>query len=415
MDSTELYSQLLGVTAPWTVQRVAMDVHGLSVDVYLEHAKSVRFACPTCGQMCAVYDHLAQRRWRHLDSCHFRTVLHAQPPRVRCPDHGVRQIALPWAEGNARFTRMFESLAIDVLLATDVFNAASILSITWDEAWHIMERAVMRGRAAKAKHLPLLLGVDEKAVAHGHQYATIVYDLRGATVEYLARGRDFSSLASYFRAFEPEALAGIEGIALDMCQAYINACSQCVPAGQDKMVFDRFHIMRQMLEAVDAVRKREHRELQRQGDNRLARSKYLWLYSQENIPPKAVDRFKQLKDGQLRTARAWAIKESLRELWCYESPAWARKFWHRWYFWATHSKLPEVVKVAKLIHSHLANVLSYFKHRITNAVAEGLNSKIATIQKRAYGFRNFENFQIAVYFHCGGLGLWPARMTHTEV
>jgi transposase len=392
-----------------------MDVHGLSVDVFLGHAKSVRFACPTCGQMCGVYDHLAPRRWRHLDSCHFRTVLHAQPPRVQCPEHGVRQIALPWAEGNARFTRMFESLAIDVLLATDVFNAASILSITWDEAWHIMERAVMRGRAAKSKHLPRLLGVDEKAVAHGHQYATIVYDLRGATVEYLGRGRDFSSLASYFRAFEPETLAGIEGIALDMCQAYINACSQCVPAGQDKMVFDRFHIMRQMLEAVDAVRKREHRELQRQGDNRLARSKYLWLYSQENIPAKAVDRFKQLKDGQLRTARAWAIKESLRELWRYDSPAWARKFWDRWYFWATHSKLPEIVKVAKLIHSHLANVLSYFKHRITNAVAEGLNSKIATIQKRAYGFRNFENFQVAVYFHCGGLGLWPARMTHTEV
>jgi hypothetical protein len=83
--------------------------------------------------------------------------------------------------------------------------------------------------------------------------------------------------------------------------------------------------------------------------------------------------------------------------------------------WATHSKLPEVIKVAKLIRSHLNNVLSYYKHRITNAVAEGLNSKIATIQKRAYGFRNFQNFQIAVYFHCGGLALWPARGTHTKV
>jgi transposase len=415
MDSTELYSQLLGVTAPWTVQRVEMDVHGLIVDVYLEHPKGVRFACPSCGQSCSVYDHLAERRWRHLDSCHFRTVLHAQPPRVECPEHGVHQASLPWAEGSARFTRMFESLAIDVLLATDVFNAASLLAITWDEAWHIMERAVWRGRAAKARHVPVLLGVDEKAHAKGHQYATIVYDLRGATVEYLGKGRDFSSLAAYFRAFEPGELATIKGITLDMCQAYINACSQCVPEGQHKMVFDRFHIMRQMLEAVDAVRKREHRQLQRQGDNTLARSKYLWLYSAENIPAKARDRFKELKNGQLRTARAWAIKESLRELWSYESPTWGRKFWDRWYFWATHSKLPEIVKVAKLINSHLTNVLSYFTHRITNAVAEGLNSKIATIQKRAYGFRNFEHFQIAVYFHCGGLGLWPSRFTHTEV
>lgn len=415
MDSTELYSQLLGVGAPWTVKRVAMDVHGLSVDVYLEHSKSVRLACPKCGNACPVYDHLAERRWRHLDSCHFRTVLHAHAPRVECPEHGVRQIALPWAEGSARFTRMFESLAIDVLLATDVFNAASLLTITWDEAWHIMERAVLRGRAAKAENLPLLLGVDEKAFAKGHQYATIVYSLRSATVEYLAQGRDFGALAAYFRAFEAKELAAVEGITLDMCQAYINACTQCVPDGKDKMVFDRFHIMRQMLEAVDRVRKRENRELLRHGDNRLARSKYLWLYSAENIPDKAKDRFKQLKDGQLRTARAWAIKESLRELWNASSEADARKFWDRWYFWATHSKLPEVIKVAKLINSHLANVLSYYKHRITNAVAEGLNSKIATIQKRAYGFRNFQNFQIAVYFHCGGLGLWPVRATHTKV
>jgi len=415
MDSTELYSQLLGVTAPWTVQRVAMDVQGLSVDVYLEHTKGVRFGCPSCGQSCPVYDHLGERRWRHLDSCHFRTVLHAQPPRVECPEHGVRQVAPPWADGNARFTRMFEALAIDVLMATDVSNAAAILIITWDEAWHIMERAVLRGRASKAQYVPALLGVDEKAYAKGHKYATIVYDLHSATVEYLGKGRDFGSLAAYFKAFEADDLAGIGGIALDMCQAYINACSQCVPAGQQKIVFDRFHIMQQMLKAVDAVRKREHRELQRQGDNRLARSKYLWLYSQEHIPAKSKDCFKQLKDGQLRTARAWAIKESLRDLWSYESPTWARKYWNHWYFWATHSKLPEIVKVAKLIHSHLANVLSYFKHRITNAVAEGLNSKIATIQKRAYGFRNFENFQIAVYFHCGGLDLWPSRFTHTKV
>lgn len=156
-------------------------------------------------------------------------------------------------------------------------------------------------------------------------------------------------------------------------------------------------------------------KLQRQGNNSLAKSKYLWLYRRENVPDRATDRFKQLKDCQLRTARAWAIKESLRELWSYESPTWARRCWDRWYFWATHSKLPEIVKVAKLNQSRLANVLSYFEHRITNAVAEGLNSKIATIQERAYGFRNFEHFQITVYFHCGGLGLWPSRFTHTKV
>jgi transposase len=414
MDSTELYRQLLGVTTPWKVDRVEMDVHGLSVDVHLGHGYGTRFACPKCGRSSPVYDHLAERRWRHLDSCHFRTVLHAHPPRIKCETDGVLQVELPWAEPGSRFTRMFESLAIDVLRAADIKNAAEILSVTWDEAWHIMQRAVIRGRAAKANKLPTLIGVDEKSYAKGHKYVTVVYNLQTSTVEYLGQGRDFSSLAAYFKAFEPAALEGIEGISLDMCQAYINACNQFVPEAETKMVFDRFHIMSNMLDAVDRVRKRENRELQRQGDTTLAKSRYLWLYSPENMPPKAAERFKDLKDANLRTARAWAIKESLRELWSYTSVTWAHKFLQRWHFWATHSKLPEMIKVAKLIRSHLGGVMNYFKHRITNAVAEGLNSKIATIQKRAYGFRNLDNFITAIYFHCGGLDLWPHRMTHRE-
>ena len=140
-----------------------------------------------------------------------------------------------------------------------------------------------------------------------------------------------------------------------------------------------------------------------------------WLKNEENLKPGERAMFDALKDSTLSTARAYRIKTTLQGLYDQSAAATAADFFRRWYFWATHSKLPEIVKVAKLIQSHLTNVLSYFTHRITNAIAEGLNSKIATIQKRAYGFRNFEHFQIAVYFHCGGLGLWPSRFTHTEV
>ena len=125
-----------------------------------------------------------------------------------------------------------------------------------------------------------------------HKYVTLVYDLKTATVEYVNPGRDYASLGAYFKAFSQQQLAGIQGIALDMCQAYINACNHFVPQADQKMVFDRFHIMRHMLEAVDAVRKRENRDLQREGDTRLAKSKYLWLYSRENVPAKSMDRFK---------------------------------------------------------------------------------------------------------------------------
>jgi integrase len=142
---------------------------------------------------------------------------------------------------------------------------------------------------------------------------------------------------------------------------------------------------------------------------------YLWLYSAENVPERSREHFNAIKTMELKTARAWAIKEALRQIWSYKSTGWATRFWKRWYFWATHSRLAPIIAAAKLIERHLPNVLTYFKHRITNAVAEGLNSKIATVQKRAFGYRNPDHFKIAVYFHCGGLDLYPSGLTHRKV
>ena len=415
MESVELYRQLLGLTCPWTVDRVELDMARQHVEVFVGHATGQRFACPECGRELGVYDHLGERVWRHLDSCQFLTYLHARPPRVSCPEHGVHQVTLPWAQAGSRFTNLFEALAIDILLAANVKKAAEILRITWDEAWHLMERAVLRGRTAKGNDLPSRIGIDEKAIAKGHRYMTLVCDLQESTVEYIGEDRKESSLATYFDVFPNEQRERIEAISLDMWPAYINACRDKVPGADTKMVFDRFHIMRHVVDAVDKVRKQEHKGLMQAGDHTLAKSKYLWLTNPANMTDQARERFAELKVTELKTGRAWAIKESLRALWNYTSTAWATKFWKRWYFWATHSRLVPMIAAAKLIARHLPNVLTYFNHRITNAVAEGLNSKIATIQKRACGYRNPNNFKTAVYFHCGGLNLYPACVTHTKV
>ena len=414
MESKELYQCLLGLNQPWTVERVELDMAKFRVDVYVVHPKGVCFACPECEQASSVYDHLAERAWRHLDSCQFMTYLHAKPPRISCPEHGVRQARLPWAEEGSRFTHLFEVPAIDMLKAANIKQAAHILRITWDQAWHLIERAVLRGRAAKVDALPRKIGIDEKAIAKGHRYMTLVCDLEAATVEYIGEERTDASLTAYFTAFTKEQRAEIEAISLDMWPAYINACTAQVPQAKDKMVFDRFHIMQHVGQGVDRVRKDEHKVLLQEGDKTLTRSKYLWLYSAENMPDAAREKFDQIKHGNLKTARAWALKESLREMWNYRSAGWAKRFWDRWYFWATHSRLAPMVDKAKLLARHLPNILTYFKHRVTNAVAEGLNSKIATVQKRACGFRNRDNFKIAIYFHCGGLDLYPTSVTHRK-
>lgn len=408
MRDVELYRYLLGLEAPWTVRSVELNVKEQRVDIWVGHAAENRWPCPECGTELGLYDHSEERVWRHLDSCQFLTYLHAQPPRVQCPQHGVRQVRLPWAEARARFTALFERLAIDLLKEADIQGAAKILRLSWDEAWHILRRAVRRGQQAKQPRVVPRLGIDEKAIAKGHQYLTLVCDLDRGTVEYIAEERRQASLDRYFAGLSEAQRMGIEAIAMDMWEPYIQAVQTHVPDAERKIVFDRYHIMTHMGKAVDTVRKQEQRALRAAGDETLTGSKYLWLYAEENLPARHEERFKTLLTKPLKTARAWAIKEQLRELWSYTHQSWAMRHWQRWYFWATHSRLRPVIETARLIQRHLPNVLTYFVHRISNAVSEGLNSKIQTIKKMAYGFRNPEHFKTAIYFHCGGLDLYPA-------
>jgi transposase len=281
----------------------------------------------------------------------------------------------------SRFTIAFERHAIDVLLQADVLGGAGLLHISWDEAWNIMERAVARGLRAKKRRVIAHLGVDEKAVAKRHRYVTLVCDLDRSTVEYIGDDRKRTSLDAYYQSLSKKQLAGIQAVAMDMWEPFVSSTVAHVPDGKSKIVFDRFHVMKHMLEAVDDVRKWEHGLLRAEGDETLKGTKYLWLFSEENLPEPSRERFAALRALHLKTGRAWAIKESLRDLWAYRRKGWALRHWKHWYFWATHSRLKPVVKVARMIKGHLDNVLTYFDHRITNATSEGLNSKIQTIKK----------------------------------
>ena len=412
MRDVDLYRHLLGIAQPWTVTQVDLSVVEQRVDVWVGHADGLQWACPECDSQQGVFDHTQERIWRHLDSCQFKTYLHARAPRVRCPEHGVRQAKLPWAEPHSRFTALFERLAIDILREATVLGAARISGLSWDEAWHIMEKAVARGLVAKGDRVAKRIGVDEKSVGKGQQYFTIVVDLDGGTVEHIVDDRKQSSLDSFFESRSEAQLGGIEAIAMDMWKPYIQSALEHLPGAESKIVFDRFHIMKHMVQAVDDVRKRENKDLRALGDDSLTGSKYAWIYSRENRPDKYRQLFSSLKAQDLKTGRAWSIKESLRDLWSYVSPAWAEKHWKHWYFWATHSRLQPVIDKARMIQRHIGNVMTYFKHRITNAMSEGLNSTIQEIKHSARGFRNREHFKTAIYFHLGGLELYPVSVSH---
>lgn len=407
MQDTELYRVLLGLESPWTVARVALDVKGQRVDVYAEHKERKTWPCPECQAACGLHDHDQERTWRHLDSCQFQTYLHARIPRVRCHEHGIRQVKVPWAEPRSRFTLLFERFAIDVLLETDVLGASRILRISWDEAHGIMERAVARGLRRRPHQVPTRAGLDEKAIAKGHTYATVICDLDTGHVLDVAPERTTESVYRCLSRFSPAELSGIEAVAMDMWKPFIRAMSSLLPDAQERIVFDRFHIVKHMNHAVDLVRRRENRAIRADGDERLVGSKHLWLYATERVPEHRLADFTALRSTNLKTARAWAIKETLRALWDMPTLPRAEKLYRRWHLWATHSHLAPVKKVAQMIRAHLPGILSYFTHRITNSASEALNSTIQMIKKRSFGFRSFKNFRVAILFRCGGLQLHP--------
>ena len=199
---------------------------------------------------------------------------------------------------------------------------------------------------------------------------------------------------------------------MDMWEPYIRSVRAHLTNPDEKIVFDRYHVMGYLNTAVDTVRKREHRALAGAGNNLLAGSKYLWLYTSDSLPERHTERLAALRAVDLKTGRAWAIKENLRHFWVYKRRGWGEKHWRKWYFWATHSRLKPVIDAAHTLKRHEAGLLSYFAHRITNAGAESLNARIQAIRVSARGYRNRENFKTAIYFHCGGLQLYPATVSH---
>lgn len=408
MQDRQLYEEILGIQSPWFVDHVELKLEYGQVHVHLKHHDEAIWQCPECSHECSLYDHTPERTWRHLDTCQYQTLLHAATPRTNCPDHGVRAVRLPWAEPHSRFTLLFERLVIDWLLATSQKAVSERLGLSWDEVHGIMERAVARGLARRQADPIPRIGVDEKAFRKGHKYATLVTDLDRGRVLYVAQERKQASLDGFWGTLTAEQLASIEAVAMDMCEAYENSVRQHVPHADEKIVFDKFHVAKNLSEAVDRVRRAENKVLRAEGDKTLVGTKYQWLRNPDNFTDDQWRRFAALRKSNLKTARAWALKEQAMVLWDFKYEKSARKHFAWWYRWATHSRLKPVVEKARMLKSHLPNILTYLKHGITNATSESLNSKIQWIKYTARGFRNFDNFVTAIYFHCGGLNLVPA-------
>lgn len=414
MRDHDLYAQLLGIQEPWYVRDVEPRLDVGVIEIFLALDERAEVTCPVCGATAKRYD-TRKRTWRHLDTMQLKTLVTADVPRIECPEHGIKQLRVPWSAPGSRFTLMFETLVIDWLKEASVSAVARMLRMSWDEVDGVMGRAVARGLERREQQPMRNIGIDETSYQKRHEYVTVVYDCDHKYVIDVLDGRRQAALEDFYFGTPLEHLESIESVSMDMWAPYIEATLLHVPGAERKIAFDRFHVAKHIGDAVNKVRTEEHAELLAEGDKTLTGTRYLWLQNRENMKPGNRRRFDELRDSALRVARAWAMKETARGLWSYETRGWARRAWEKVIGWMARSRLPAMVKVSQTLRTHLWGIVNAVALNATNAHLEAVNAKIQALKKRACGYRNRSRFRNAILFHCGGLDLYPrASLTHTN-
>ena len=241
------------------------------------------------------------------------------------------------------------------------------------------------------------IGIDEIPRRKGHKYFTNVYDLKTKRLIWSGKGRTEETLKECFDFLGENRAKQLQGICCDMWVPYFNVIENRAPNAV--LVFDKFHIVRHLMNAVDQVRRDEIREKGKEHKELVKRTRYLWLKNPWNLKDDQKARLSALEKLNLKINRAYLLKEAFRDLWSYTKPAWATKYLQKWFWWATHSRLKPMRDFAWLVRRHEENILSYFHLPIDNGSVEGLNNKAKVISHRAYGFRSAKNYILNLY-HC---------------
>lgn len=384
------------------VVKVADD-QGLVV-VWIERIRRRRLPCSVCGTFDPVKDRLPERNWRHVPLWGIEVELRYRPWRVKCSCcEALKVEKIPWTEGKSPISKpLIVVLATwSRILAWDV--VAKLYGVSWSTVVVAVNHAVDYGLERRDLSRLRYLGIDEISRKKGHVYHTNVYDLETKTLVWSKEGRSKETLEAFFDSIGPVQSAAIVGICCDMWANYVDVVKLRAP--QATLVFDKFHIVRHLLNAVNDVRKMEAKALKVSDPEVLKGTRYIFLKNPENLTDKQAPRLSELMTMNLKVVRAYLLKELFKDLWTYKRKAWARKFLDRWFWWATHSRLKPLRDFAWMLRRHEDGILAYFDCRIDNGATEAMNNTCKAVAHRARGYRTEKAFTLSLLHCLGGLEL----------
>jgi transposase len=409
MAELDLFQAALGLPEPWRVVGAEFSADRKRLDLCLDFPKGSRFACPEGdGAACAVHDS-SHKTWRHLDFFQHQAYLHARVPRVSCPIHGVRQIALAWARPESGFTLLFEALLMAMLTEMPVKAVAELVGEHDTRLWRLLHHYVEQARARVSMVEATRVGVDETSARRGQDYVSLFVDLDAPRpkVLFATEGRDHHTVERF--AADLAAHGGdplqVRDVSADMSAAFERGVRASLPRAY--LTWDRYHLASHATKAVDQVRRAEAKQRPE-----LKGTRYIWLKRPEHLTVKQATALEELRPASVGLATARAYRWRLAFDAFFEQPVeGAEAYLERWYAGAIRSRLEPIVAFARMIGDRWEGVVRWHWTKINNGVLEGINSLVQASKRRARGYRNKKNLIAMIYLIAGRLDFSP---THTN-
>jgi transposase len=356
-----------------------------------------RYRCSECGSAAVNAQGHKERFLQTVPIGLKPTFLLLKVARVVCFHCELtRQVKVPFADPRRTYTHAFERYALELSRVTTIQDAARHLDVSWDIIKDIQKRNLHRrfGRP-KLKNLTEI-AIDEIAIGKGHVYFTIVLDLRSGAVVYVGDGKGVDALTAFWKRLRASR-AKVKAVATDMSKAYIRAVRDNLPKAIH--VFDHFHVIKLYNEKLTAFRRELYRELTDEGQRKILKgTRWLLLKNPENLDPLRNEK-QRLEDAlNLNTPLtiAYYLKDDLRQIWQQKNKATARRVLEDWIRRADASGVRMLQQFARTLEDHRDGILAYYDYRISTGPLEGINNKIKTMNRQAYGFRDREFFKLKI-------------------
>jgi len=376
------------------VASVERSAFGFMVDLAADRRFKPR--CGVCGNKAVYRDTCSVRCFRHVPLWGIPVTVRYAPRRVNC--HvcgGIHREPLPWTTGKHRLTNAYAIFLAYWARLMPWLEVSRLFHCAWNTVASAVKWAVAYGLTNRDISDVRYIGIDEIARRRGHTYVTNVYDLARARLLWSGDGRTHQTLQSFFSSWGQKSIDNIHGICCDMWNPYIDTITTYAPHAV--LVFDKFHIIRHLMDAVDAVRRDEISAKGKEHKVLVTHTRYIWLKNPWNLTDKQKARLHALEKLNLKIYRAYILKESFREFWACTTREQAEHFLKHWFWIATHSRLKPMRDFAWLLRRHQTAILNYFDMPITNATVEGLNNKAKKISYKAYGYRTVSTFICNLY------------------